>query len=368
MGGWLGHATSLFQQSPPPSEPFEVQCDCGGKVAGRRMNVYQKPACPICERPVFVLPANVYPRPKVKLKNKAAKSADENKAKRGPSTVVSEEGSGTVSTKPGDRASLHKAISDPNKLLEPPVRIVTPLRMVTTAIILVSALTIGGLWHRYRIENAKAVVAKSADAGMAALRDEEFIKAAQELEKARRAVDVLGRTDLAANDIRRFSREATTLANLATSSFTEILQETLASGRPGQTEPLHWSSSNKGAWAVFDTAVLPASQGKDRCLIDGLIVLGEANVRIEIDSPLLRKVTQVDDAGESPRVIFSAQLEQLSAPTGQPATAVLTLNGKTVFLWTSYETYAAMGYRPVDADAERETRSLLERQLDAGKK
>ena len=374
MAGWLGHATSLFQQTPPPPDPFEVECDCGGKVVGRRLNVYQKPACPICERPVFVLPANVYPRPKIKPKSTASKRADKANAARSPTTLVVDDNPSATpnrlparSTRAAGRVPQVASAADTSMLREPPTRMLTPLRMIATAIVLMSFLTVAGLSHRQRIENAKAIVLKAADAGMAALRQQEFGKAAQDLENARQAVDVLGRTDHAANDIRRFSREATTLAKLASSSLTELLQETLAGAKAGQIEPLRLSSTNNGAWVIFDAKVLPSTERVNRCVVDAPIQLAKAMVRIEIESLTLQSLSKANEFGEVPRLIFAAQLEQLSPPIGDPLTTVLTLNGKTAFLWTSYDTYAAVGYRPIDAESEQETRSLLERQLEAGK-
>lgn len=375
MAGWLSRATSMFQKSQPPPEPFEVECDCGAKVVGRRLDVYQKPACPRCERPVFVLPANVYPQPRIKSKAKRAKDDDATKPKRTSTNVVIDDqqlepspkaspGKSRSRTNPSSaQAAPSKSIRDQPLALDLPVRRrITPLRLTVVAIVLVSAVTIGGIWHRHRVDRAKATVSQSADAGMAALRDREFAKAASELDQARAAVDILGRSDQAANEIRRLSREATTLAALAPSLLSEILEETIANGKPGQTEPLRMSSMYKGAWVIFDARVMPANDGKDRCTIDAPIVLGKTSVSIEIDSSILRKASQTNDSGEPPRVIFAAQLEQLTAPEGKPPKSQLLLNGKTAFLWTSYDTFSAIGFQPHDAESEEQTRGLLKRQ------
>lgn len=376
MAGWLSRATSIFQQSAPPPEPFEVECDCGAKVVGRRLDVYQKPACPRCERPVFVLPANVYPQPKGKSKSKSTKSV-ESKSKRSPATVVIDDSppepspkssggkpvsrSNSLNTqKAASKSVLHQAIP----LDLPPSRRITPLRLTAAAILLMSSVTIAGLWHRHRIETAKVTVSHSADEGMAALHEHDFPKAALELNRARAAVDVLGRSDHAANEIRRLSREATTLAALAPSLLTEILEETIANGKPGQTEPLRMSGLYKGAWVIFDALVVPANDSQNRCTIDAPIVFADTKVQVQIESPILRKASQPNASGEAPRVIFAAQLEQLMPPTGQPPASILSLNGKTAFLWTSYDTFAAVGFRPLDSESEEQTRSVLKRQYE----
>jgi hypothetical protein len=244
----------------------------------------------------------------------------------------------------------------------------TPLRLVAAAIVLVSALTIGGLWHRHRIETAKATVNQATDAGMAAVQNQDYFHGAREFERARLAVDLLGRTDATANNIRRLSREATALAKLASSSLTECLRETLARKNSGPSELLTMSSLDKDAWVIFDAPVLLAGTEGEQSIVDAPIQLPEGNVRIEIAFPGLRNVSAAEGVSEAPRFIFAAQLQQVSALRGEPPTSVLTLNGKTAFLWTSYDTYASIGYRPFDAESEQQTRSLLERQLAAGHK
>lgn len=370
MAGWLSRATSLFQQTPPPPEPFEVECDCGAKVVGQRISTYQKPACSRCERPVFVLPANIYPQVKQKSKSRSSKGKGGSKSDRTSTAVVDDDPDQTPQSQPSrtDRnakAAKAPAVIEQQILLEPPSPWITPLRVTTTAIFLVGVATIAGLWYRHRIEKAQTAISQSADAGMAALKEEDFLTASRELQRASDAVDVLGRTDATSNEIRRLSRESTTLANLSSSTLTEILDETIAAGKRGQTEPLRLSVSNKGAWVIFDARVTPVSGGRARCLVDAPFFVGDATVRIEVDSPAVRSVSQPDPSGQQARVIFAAQLESLTAPTGQPPISVLTLNAKTAFLWTSYDTYKAIGYRPIDAENDEQTSALLKRQLEA---
>jgi len=249
-------------------------------------------------------------------------------------------------------------------LREPRSPIFTPLRLVAAAILVVSIFTVRGLMNRHRIETAKATVAASADKGMVAIKEGDFATAAKELEKARLAVDLLGRKDQTADDIRRNSREATAIANFAASSLTEFLEETLANARPGQSEPLRMASLDKNAWVLFDATVIPAGEGGNLLTVDSPVFLKSAFVEIEIDSPVIGKFARSTESGENPRVIFAAQLEQVSAPKGEPPKAVLTLNGKTAFLWTSYAAYSAIGYRPHDEESEQQTKGLLERQLE----
>jgi hypothetical protein len=178
-------------------------------------------------------------------------------------------------------------------------------------------------------------------------------------------VDVLGRTDFAANEIRRNSREATTLSRLATGTLIEVLSETVGSSKPGHGEQPQLSSLNKGAWMIFDSRIQPAGNGNSLCRVDAPIVVGPLTVRIEVDSAVIRNACPTDESGELPRVIFAAQLDQFAFPNNEPQVGVLTLNGKTAFLWTSYDTFAAAGYRPFDTESDDQTKALLKRQREA---
>ncbi len=392
MAGWLSRATSLFQQQqPPPLDPYEVECECGGKVVGVRTLSHQKRPCPLCDRLVFVLPANVYPqtKPKSDPKKKATKNLDPKVVRSTSNAVIDEApppspaasgkagGAKTAGGKvPGGKVPAPKSlgtgraaestpVTESQILREPRRPFFTRLRLLAIGILVMSSLTITGLWYRHRLETAKATVAQAADAGMAAILAHDFVKAARELKRAQLAVDVIGRTDPTANEIRRQSREATALAKLASSTLTEFLEEMLATAKTDSSQMLKMSSVDQGAWLIFDARVTISEDDSNQYTIDFPMIIGDVVVKIAIAAPAFRGLPQTDESGEAPRVIFAAQLEQLSSPLGEPPSSVLTLNGQTAFLWSSYDNYAAAGYRPFDEESERSTRMLLERQLDA---
>ncbi|WP_397568331.1 hypothetical protein [Schlesneria sp. T3-172] len=376
MAGWLSRTTSLFQKKPQSQpEPFEVECDCGGKVTGQRTPTFQKPLCPVCERPVFVLPANVYPRPVVRAKSKALtpRSTQETKGGRtSPNLVIDEAGSSTStaassskggSKKGGRRDRKVGTPETPEPLLpqEPRSPLVTPLRLIGVAIVLISGLTATGLWYRQQFEAAKATAATAAEAGLTALKNGEFALAAVELKKAQQAVDLLKRKDPEAENIRRRSQEATTLANLASSSLIDILEAAIASAKPGQSDPLHMASLDQDAWVVFDSHLLPAAEGASRVMLDAPMRIDGVTVRIEIDSAVLKRAMEAEEAAERPRVIFAAQLEQISPPKGDPPVSVLQLNSRSAYLWTNYDAYLALGYQPLETEKDQ-IQALFDRQ------
>lgn len=252
--------------------------------------------------------------------------------------------------------------SEPLLQPEPRPPLITPLRVIGVAILVISGLTIGGLWYRQQFEAAKATASIAADAGMAALKSGDFAKAASELRKAHLAVDLLNRKDPAANHIRRRSQEATALANLASSSLVDFIKTTLASGKEGQTEPLRMLSVDQDAWVIFDTNVIPAPEGIDRLVLDAPLEIDGVVVQVEINSAILTRAALSSGSSESPRLIFAAQLKQMLPPRGEPPTSVLELNGTSAFLWTSYDTYLGLGYKPLETE-KATIQNLLDRQL-----
>ena len=147
--------------------------------------------------------------------------------------------------------------------------------------------------------------------------------------------------------------------------MTDLLDETLANAKEGQTDPLKMASLDQNAWVIFDTSLIPSAEGKDRFLVDAPIFLHRVSVQIEIESAIIGRMVHTGEMDEAPRVIFAAQFEELSAPQGEPRKSTLKLNGTTAFLWTSYETYRTVGYRPFDAESEKQTKAIIERQREA---
>lgn len=71
------------------------------------------------------------------------------------------------------------------QLKEPQSPILTPLRMITVAILCISGLTFRFLWHRNAIAAAQATVSVAVDAGKAAVRANDFATGAKELDRVR---------------------------------------------------------------------------------------------------------------------------------------------------------------------------------------
>ena len=360
MANWLSRATEGFRKSsPPPPEPYSVRCDCGGTVAGDRVAAAQRPPCPLCGRQVFVLPANIYPVPVRSKKPKPP--AAETSAEQTPETATA--------IKPDRRhgETVAKSVASEPKgiLLESDARLITPFRAIVAVITIIGSLTMWGLWYRHRIESAKATVLAANEAGMRALNDGDFATAARELTRARQAVDLLHRTDAEANTIRRHCREAVAGNELSDTDFFEILNEP-----NGAAAKQRLGARQRSQWILFDTLLIDPDRATGPWVLDMPLLLDDLKYRVEIDSALIREAAWESQAAGSARVIFAAQLVEIRPATATDPMATVVLNGKTAFLWTSPETYAALGYVESREDQLQATRDLMSRQLaltEAGK-
>lgn len=362
MAGWLSRATEAFRTQPPPApEPYEVGCDCGGRVIGERSRNAQRPPCPSCGRLIFVLPANVYPRSVTPAPKKATPKPN---AVKPPATEVAESKSQSKAAAKVERDEVASRDERSGIALEANERWLTPFRLTMTAMLVISSLTGWGLWHRHRVETAKAIVAKSTAAGVQALQDHDFDTAARELDRARNAVDLLKRTDAESQAVRRLYREAVAARGLCHDSLFDLLHTSLADIKPGDKEAKKFDGLYRNSWVLFDAVVLVPEDGAQPCMLDMPIFHRTQPIRIEANFAALRQAARQAPVGEPARVIFAAQLERLTPPADGQSAAVLTLNGQSAFLWTTYDNYAAVGYHEDDAEALKATRAVLERQLE----
>lgn len=364
MASWLSRATDAFRKSPPAEpEPYSVRCDCGGTLTGIRASGPQKPACSGCGRQVFVLPENVYPAAVRKPAPPAAASPV-----TASSTATTRERGGqdagsvaSPSTKPGRHATAVQEKPVPpvpeGILLESRARILTPFRSIVIVIGLIGSITVWGIWHRQQVDSAKANVLVANEAGMKALHDGDFATASRELSRARAAVDLLQRTDAEANTIRRHCREAVAGQQLA-SSF-EILQDFAGQSKRGKPK---LAARDRNAWLIVD-AIISNPEGTGPAIVDMPVQFEGMRFRVEVDSTLVKAAARREQSGGKARVLFAAQMSEIRLPTAKDPDAVLVLNGATAFLWTTLETYTALGYGEERPEALQLTRDLLSRQL-----
>ena len=246
-------------------------------------------------------------------------------------------------------------------LIEARTRLVTPFRLIVVVISLICLLTGWGLWRRHSFELAKTHVAAANESGMKALRDGDFATAAINLVRARDAVDLLGRTDPEANAVRRNCREAVAGSELSTSGLFDLLADFAEEPRSGGSK---FASLHRGKWLLLDVTIANPEATGQPCEVDMPLLIDGINFRVVVDSPLVRAAAQREHTNGTARVIFAAPMSALRVSTDGSREGVLQLNGKAAFLWTSLETYTALGYEENRAEDLAATRDILARQLE----
>lgn len=367
MAGWLTTAANVFRKrTESPPESFEVRCVCGRTVAGVRSRLPQTPACPGCRLPLFVLPACVYPPVKSPPKKQAARtrpptSENGNLPGAGNSPAGSGRKPGTKDRSPGTKnrgkeltAAEHARESLADRLRQATSRDslrawrrknLTPLRVVVLGIVAVIAVTFWWMNHLRTQERAREVLTIAPRLGEEALQEGDLATAAQQFQRVRQAVDVLGRDDPQSHRWRQQARETLAISELASASLHDILQEAaeMSAGRSAESWAEYFRTTYRNGWVLFDALVTRTADesGPERYLIDYPLVMGEN--RGELVGNLVAFRALFDTPGEPRRVIFAAQLAGCRLAPDADGTWQIELAAESAFLWSSAETYALPG-------------------------
>ncbi len=390
MASWLNKASGLFQRSTGVSgseqEPYQFVCECGKRVAGLRESRFQQFPCESCNRVVFVLPVNVYPRPAPTRKPVERTPSEEREPEPAPLPLADTDANDFAETPPpptrrkksapdlsgGVRPRRKKEEPQPEKppkasLELPRRRRLTPFRMTVASIgLLVLATGIGLAW-RWRVEQARITLPVALQEGLDAFRGRNFVKAAHELRRANAAVEILGQHDADANAIRRRWREARAANALPYFMLTEWLQECLAIPADGKEDTAVLAAERiKGAWLVLDVPVIYDAETQEP-VADVLLPVGEA--LIDVDLPLPETFRRGATDERPTRVIVGAQVAKFQPQTSGKPAGRLEIVPDSVFLWTDYETYRAVVFE-IAAEEEPALRELFATQTrweEAGK-
>lgn len=351
MAGWLKKATAGWGRTEAPPAPYRVACDCGATLTGVRAALPQKPACPVCGSPVFVLPNCVYPLPK---SCRAEPPAEPVRPAAPPKSVRSRTPTRAAS------AAAEPAFRE----TRPRSRFLTPVRVIVAVIGCVIVLTGAVVWRRAQIEQARRNLPLAIERGAAAFAERDFVAAADAYRQAQAALDLLGRNDAAARYVRQCSLEASAASGLAAVGLSDVILQSL-SDKGGDSAVERFGRQYAGAWIVCDArlSVLPDADEKRprRYQVDLPLALDAHAVEIELSDVPWRAF--LADAGAQPRrVVFAAQLEELQPPTELENAVRLQLRGATAVLWSSYGSYRAIGFESGDGGEDPELRSVLAEQ------
>lgn len=366
--GWLEKAqAAVFGRREEPPQLYVITCECGMTYSGIRASKPQKTACSRCGAGLFIFPACPYPLPESVARRMRGEEIVPAKTKEPERTPEIRRGEKKPKKKAASVSEDVASSREPEQKTpaEPTVPISQRLRSVFTPlriIVIGLAATVGGTIaiavRNSQIESARRDVEPAIERGLEAYAKHDFAKAATELSVAVRSLDRLGRSDAKARQVRQRAREAEAAASLLSSSIADtladILNETSSESLASRVE-----RRLAGQWLFFDAPLIATAESGSRTAssllqVDGAMVIGKVECRIEFSRHPGTGWPQPKTMGQPERAIFAAQLETIRVGDGgKAADAVLVLSGSTAFLWTSAEGYAGLIPPPTDA-AERE--------------
>lgn len=393
MVHWLTKATEALRRSAPPEpEPYEVACACTHRISGMRLPAFQVVRCNRCGNYVFVLPRDVFPKPKPKKKATQktppdvrrdsapalptalpsvappSSSARRNLAAGGTEVAQQPSPAATPATAPAVSTSSGSSSEIRLESVEslPTLRrsLFSPVRVVACAILGVVLLTGYLVWQSQQKEKAALTLREHLDAGDAALRASKFIEAAAEYQQAAQAVDILGRDDAESRAVRQKAKELNAIAHLSAISLYELCDEaTLAVAEHDAKWSERFDRLHRDAWIVVDGDVV-SDAGPDGTLqslirypfpIEGAPVILDARL----------KALEPRSAVAGPEhVIFAGQLASFAEEGTKSKVWVLRLKDATAFLWAGGETYRALGLGSDALRSDEDTGRLLAAQAE----
>lgn len=379
MASWLNKASGIFQRSTAGGgsqrEPYQFVCDCGKRITGLRESRFQQFPCEACGTVVFVLPVNVYPRPVATQKKVERTSSDprlsetvrqppsdtgvNDLAETPPPPTRPKKAALDVSggVRPRRKESGPKSEPTPRTGLElPRHRRWTPIRIVLAVIGLLVLATGLGLGWRWRVEQARTTLPIALEHGLAAFGERNFVEAARELGRAKTAAEILGRRDAEAVAIRQRWREARAARDMPPFMLADWLQDCLT--QSDDERPAAGGSPAdriRGTWLVLDVSVAYDAKSQEPAA-EVLLMAGETPVAVDL--PLPEAVRRLAADERPTRVIVGAQVAQFQPPTAENVAGRLEFVPSSVFLWTDYDTYRAIGFE-TSAEEEPVLRELF---------
>jgi len=388
MVSWLAKTTQLLQrrQPPEPPAPYEVGCSCGHQITGVRKPGYQSVTCHRCGNVLFVLPADVYPKPKPKKEQpkepqkKPDPSAPEAPAPRtktaqAPPTAspraqspqASAQKTPVTATQSGSppaqtQSEMPKAVNVVSVEVRRPL--VTRFQLILLAIGGVVCATGYFVWQSRLTDQALVSLPGHIEAGAAALRAGDVPKAAEEYRQAAWAVDRLKRADAESLAIRQKAKELGAVVKLSPVPLFEICDQARYAKKEGAEK---WTEKfnelYRDAWIVVEGDVVQ-ERGPEG--------LGEPVVRFPYPIDAAPVVFDVRLSGLAPmtgkggqHLIFAGQRASLTKEGSKNPMWIIRLKDETAFLWGNVDTYHALGRIPDVAGDENDPRHVLSRQAAA---
>lgn len=321
----------------------------------------QVAVCRACGFQICVLSVSPYPRPKIRApKKKPVKppplpkhrsvATDDDSGIRTPPPIPKRghRSAGASAKKAGalaaarQRGPQHDSSHD-----EPPWqtgrrKLVTPLRVAVVGMIAVIALSSWWVVRKRAQTLAVVTFAESVKAARTALSSEQFEVADEQFSRAVHSLDLLGRDDREARQVRQQAREAAAASKLAPISLFDLLSEARQTQHMAGRD---WQRvvrlSYQGDWFLLESNGLKFPSGeKQQLAFTVTLVPGAEPIQVRGD---LSKWSKQYGSSELPKqFILAGQLADIrSLPDGKGWEIVL--EDDSIFPWANAGTYAALG-------------------------
>jgi predicted SprT family Zn-dependent metalloprotease len=349
------------------SQEFEVQCECGQRLHGRRLPQRLIVPCRRCGELLFVFPVSPYPRPTPpKGMAEEVLQPEEPPVVAQPVPEESVQASGAAGAPPAVAIAVEEGTSElvvpaavaaatpaatppvtppaarPAQPPVPPERLAQVLRRRTlllgmvVSVVLVATIVLV-FWHRTRQIQRQALEEHFA-AGQRALRQGDLAEALEHFEQVRLALRWLGSDDSLAS-VRHLSEEVLNLRQLVRVEGHRILTQLNLS------DPEAWASAFQGAYVgqyvLLDVQARRLPDAHGRIALQLFSVVGEQLLEWEVAGP--SELEALLDSDSWARVIFLARFAGIRP--GEPKVpGVVRLDGSSARVVTTTDLLKAQGW------------------------
>lgn len=245
----------------------------------------------------------------------------------------------------------------------------SPLRLVTLALLVIVALIITQGVLRSRQAGAEIAAKENRERGLGFLEEQKWVEARNEFEIAARAVDLLNRHDLEAQQIRQYFRETRAMTRMSAVSLFDLLDKAVdVSKKLGNEEwQRQFGIGHRGSWMTIEGPIIrtvrPADDEKSPPVTRYELLFpwspsDTVSVRVEASFPMLENLVPP----ASPIVlILAGELDECLLSEDEHEW-VVKFKPDTGFLWAHLETYQGLGFQFDPLNAEEDVKQRLETQ------
>lgn len=362
MAGWFSRVIKGAGRAEAEPVDFALTCRCGKMVTGIRGRRMQVAVCRECGYQICVLPLSPYPRPKVRTPKKKAAAKPPPLPKRRNVLVEDDDEVRTPPPLPRGRdrsesSSRKKPVPgktsrSPEKKSAPPAdepqwqfarrKLITPLRLISLG--MVAVVVLAGWWvaHQRALGQAVVTFATATKAGQAALAKSEFEMADQEYRRAVAALELLGRDDREARQVRQQARQVEAANGLALISLFELLTEARQVQKmAGADWQRALKTSYQGKWFLLETNGLQFPSDQPQWTFKLPLVPGAEPIQVSGD--LSKWSQQLGTPKPTSHFVLAGQLADIRSLGSGKAGWEIVLERDSICLWTDAALYSSLG-------------------------